>query len=115
MDGAIVKMDHSTMVRNVAEALVDIDALRVAFKRFQPGGGPYGERQLMRAIVDRLNRLSDYSGKAVTRRTPDVLIRCAWALEFKLARPFGDNGKQAENWSVNLLHPYPGNVSVVGD
>src|SRR6058998_405930 len=29
--------------------------------------------------------------------------------------PFGDNGKEAENWSVNLLHPYEGNVSTIGD
>ena len=36
-------------------------------------------------------------------------------MEFKIARPFGDNGKEAENWSVNLLHPYEGNVSVIGD
>jgi hypothetical protein len=36
-------------------------------------------------------------------------------LEFKLARPFGDNGNEAENWSVNLLHPYEGNVSLIGD
>ena len=36
-------------------------------------------------------------------------------LEIKLARPFGDNGKVAENWSVNLLHPYPGNMSLLGD
>ena len=50
-----------------------------------------------------------------TRRTPDLLITGAWALEFKLARPFGDNGKQAEDWSVNLLHPYAGNVSLLGD
>ena len=34
---------------------------------------------------------------------------------FKIARPFGDNGKEAENWSVNLLHPYRGNVSTIGD
>jgi len=27
----------------------------------------------------------------------------------------GDNGKLAENWSVNLLHPYEGNVSAIGD
>ena len=30
-------------------------------------------------------------------------------------RPFGDNGKEAENWSVNMLHPYPGHVSLLGD
>ena len=28
---------------------------------------------------------------------------------------FGDNGQEAENWSVNLLHRYEGNVSSVGD
>jgi len=36
-------------------------------------------------------------------------------MEFKITRPFGDNDKEAENWSVNLLHPYPGNVSTIGD
>jgi hypothetical protein len=30
-------------------------------------------------------------------------------------RPFGDNGKEAENWSVNVLHPYRGNTSSLGD
>ncbi len=38
-----------------------------------------------------------------------------WALEFKIARPFNDNGRKAENWSVNLLHPYEGNESLLGD
>ena len=36
-------------------------------------------------------------------------------IEFKLLRPFGDNAKEAEHWSENLLHPYPGNVSAIGD
>jgi hypothetical protein len=38
-----------------------------------------------------------------------------WAIEFKLLRPFGDNGAEAEHWSENALHPYPGNVSSIGD
>lgn len=42
---------------------------------------------------------------------PDVLVPNRWALEFKIVRPFGDNGIEAERWSQNLLHPYPGNVS----
>ncbi len=37
------------------------------------------------------------------------------AIEVKIARPYGDNDKEAEHWSVNLLHPYPGNVSAIGD
>ena len=44
-----------------------------------------------------------------------MLIPGEWAVEFKIARPFGDNGKQAEDWSVNLLHPYAGNTSAIGD
>jgi len=36
-------------------------------------------------------------------------------MEFKIARPFGDNGGTAENWSVNLLHPYRGSTSTIGD
>ena len=49
--------------------------------------GPYGEPQLMRAIVERLAEIPVYRGKAMTRRTPDVLIAGHWALEFKRARP----------------------------
>lgn len=108
-------MDLSQVVRDVADALVNIDSSGVPFRTFQLGVGPYGEPQLLRAVVAQLVRLDRYAGKVMTRRTPDVLIVGLWALEVKLARPFGDNGKQAENWSVNLLHPYEGNVSVIGD
>ena len=38
-----------------------------------------------------------------------------WALGFKVARPLGGNGREVKNWSVNLLHPYRGNVSLIGD
>lgn len=39
----------------------------------------------------------------------------SWAIEIKLARPFGDNGRPAERWSENLLYPYTGNTSCIGD
>jgi len=100
---------------DIADALVEIDATRVCFKAFQPGIGPYGEPQLVSALKQRLNQLALYKGLVITKRTPDLVIKGHWALEFKIARPFGDNGKQAENWSVNLLHPYEGNVSALGD
>ncbi len=105
----------STVVNDIADSIVAVDESRAPFKQFQPGVGPYGEPQLVRAIVERLNRAPVYAGRTRTKRCPDLLIEGAWALEIKLARPFGDNGKEAENWSVNLLHPYEGNVSVVGD
>ena len=115
LDRTNQRMDLAEVITDVADAIVAIDSAGVPFKQFQNGAGPYGEPQLMRAIVQRLSDLPRYRGKVATRRTPDVLIAEQWALEFKLARPFGDNGMQAENWSVNLLHPYAGNVSVIGD
>lgn len=55
-----------------------------------------------------------FSG-ARTKRLPDLLIPGRWALEFKIVRPFGDNGLPAEHWSENILHPYVGNTSSLGD
>jgi len=94
---------------------VSIDRSGQSFREFQPGVGPYGEPQLVRLIAGHLNGLPKYHAAVRTKRTPDLLIPNEWAIEFKLARPYGDNGKEAEDWSVNLLHPYPGNVSTVGD
>jgi hypothetical protein len=100
---------------DIADALVHIDACREPFRSFQPGVGPYGEPQVVKLIASHLNGMAKYNSGALSKRTPDLLIRDQWAIEFKIARPFGDNGMEAENWSVNLLHPYPGNVSTVGD
>jgi hypothetical protein len=108
-------MDLEHVVRDVASALMVVDGCGVPFKHFQRGVGPYGEPQLLAAVAWHLNTVPVYGGLVRTKRTPDLLIPGSWALEVKLARPFGDNGNEAENWSVNLLHPYPGNVSLVGD
>ena len=104
------------IVEEFAEALKVIDDSRAPFKNFQPGVGPYWEPQVTRKSLIYL--IDEYPKKykgAKTKRTPDVLIPNRWALEFKIVRPFGDNGKEAEHWSQNLLHPYAGNVSSIGD
>jgi len=103
------------VVTDVAAALIGVDRCGTPFKGFRLGVGPYGEPQLLRAVAKHLNTLPSYRGGVRTKRTPDLLISGQWALEFKLARPFWDNGKEAEDWSVNLLHPYTGNVSLIGD
>lgn len=105
-----------TLVEQLAQALRRIDSSGIPFKKFQPGVGPYGEPQVVKKAVEVLKELfpSQFTG-AETKRNPDVLIPGRWALEFKIVRPFGDNGKEAEHWSQNLLHPYPGNVSSIGD
>ena len=103
------------VISDIADALVVIDSSRIPYRNYQPGVGPYGEPQLLRKTAKILNSKDIYRGRVETRRKPDLFIRGSWAIEFKLARPFGDNGREAENWSVNLLHPYDGSQSTLGD
>lgn len=98
------------LVEDIAAGIRAIDRCGKPFKQFQPGVGPYGEPQLTKLIAA---YLADHCGNRYpgvkTCRVPDVIIPGMWALEFKIVRPFGDNGREAEHWSQNLLHPYPGN------
>jgi hypothetical protein len=110
----LIKIDlsYSDVIEIIAKILKDFDSEFPRFKKFKPGIGPYGEPQIVKIISKRISK----SGiMAKTRRCPDLEIGNEWAIEFKIARPFGDNGKEAENWSVNLLHPYSGNTSLIGD
>ena len=105
-------IQYSDIVSLIADILKEFDAERPVHKNFKPGIGPFGEPQLIREVA---KRLSSRGVAARTKRTPDLDIENVWAIEAKIVRPFGDNGRQAENWSVNLLHPYEGNTSLVGD
>lgn len=109
------KTDLPEIVRDIADAVFGVDQRGIPFRSFLPGVGPYGEPQLATLIADHLRSLAIYGDGVQTKRTPDLLIPLRWAIEIKLVRPFGNNGKEAENWSVNLLHPYEGNVSAIGD
>ncbi|HMD14517.1 MAG TPA: hypothetical protein VKI62_07830, partial [Bacteroidota bacterium] len=105
-------MQYNEIVNQIANDLKQFDSERPIHKQFQPGIGPFGEPQIVKVIAE---RLTQHGLKAATKRTPDLQIDNDWAIEFKIARPFGDNGNEAENWTVNLTHPYPGNVSLIGD
>jgi hypothetical protein len=109
-------MELSEFCELFADALVDADGRGLCHKTFQPGIGPFGESDAVRLALEYLQaRDPGRFGEAVIKRQPDLLIPGLWQLEFKLVRPFGDNGKLAENWSQNVLHPYPGNTSSLGD
>jgi len=105
-------MNYSDLVIAVADILKDVDNEKPIHKDFKPGIGPFGEPQIVSIIANELTRRNI---PARTRRTPDLELDNEWAMEFKILRPFGDNGNEAENWTVNLLHPYPGNASLIGD
>ena len=106
-------MELPTIVKLIADLLKQWDTFRPTHKHFRPGIGPFGEPQLVRKLLGDLMNQRSHSVR--TLRHPDLLMDDEWALEFKIARPYGDNGKVAENWSVNLLHPYEGNTSAIGD
>src|SRR5438067_12537524 len=104
------------LIDDIAGAVLAVDRCGIPFKQFQPGVGPYGEPQLTKLIAQHLGeRHGDRYPGIKTQRVPDVLVPKQWALEFKIVRPFGDNGIEAEHWSQNLLHPYSGNVSAISD
>jgi hypothetical protein len=87
-------MEIDSIVGAIAGALKQIDSSGVPFKDFQPGVGRYGEPQLVKLVAGYLNDLPHYAHSVKTMRTPDLLVRNQWALEIKIARPFGDNGNQ---------------------
>ena len=104
------------MIQDFADGLVAVDSARRVHKEFQPGIGPWGEANAIKAALEEMQRrhAALYS-EARVKRTPDLLIPGEWALEFKILRPYGDNDKLAEHWSENVLHPYEGNTSALGD
>lgn len=108
-------MIYLDLVRMIADILKGFDTEKPVHKTFQPGIGPFGEPQLVRKIAQ---RLTSKGKKAHVQRTPDVVVcdgQCILGIEFKTVRPFGDNGRKAEHWSVNVLHPYPSNGSLLAD
>jgi hypothetical protein len=115
------------IVSDFADAFKAVDEMRPQgssrTRTYRPGIGPLTEADAVNRALQHLKEgtRSSYYQDASPRRYPnsrqqcDLVIPEEWAIEFKLLRPFGDNGAQAEHWSENALHPYPGNVSSIGD
>lgn len=115
------------VVNDFADAFVAVDGARPQgtskTRTYRPGIGPLTEAdavgRALRQLQGELQRYDyrDASPKQYphSRQQCDLVVPGEWAIEFKLLRPFGDNGKEAEHWSENVLHPYAGNVSSIGD
>ena len=92
-------------------------------RTYRPGIGPLTEADAIKRALRYLQTEAQFPGYQdaspkqypSTRQQCDLVIPGEWVIEFKLLRPFGDNGREAEHWSENVLHPYPGNVSAIGD
>ena len=108
-------MELNALVKLISETLKEFDSTspRQVNKTFKAGIGPFGEPQLVKELCERLKQ-KGYACR--TARTPDLMFGTEeWAIEFKIVRPYGDNDKVAAHWSINLLYPYEGSTSTIGD
>lgn len=112
-------------VADFADALRAVDSAgpigRSSNREYRPGVGPLSERQAVRLAAAHLADADAVYVGIGSGRYPgssqecDLVVPAQWAIEVKLARPFGDNDRYADHWSENLLHPYAGNISAIGD
>jgi hypothetical protein len=122
-----VTLSLGDIVSDLADAFKAVDETRPQgaskTRTYRPGLGPLTEADAVNRALQHLKEgtRSSYYRDASSKRYPgsrqqcDLVIPDEWAIEFKLLRPFGDNGAEAEHWSENALHPYPGNISSIGD
>ena len=96
---------------------------------YQPGIGPHPETQAVDLMVNELRALAaaDYgttlhtnvSYRPASRRKCDLCIgngdSWEWALEIKMLRLMGDNGKPNDNMLMHILSPYPADRSALTD
>ena len=110
-------MELVEIVRLIADILKDFDSEHPVHNGYSPGIGPFTEPLLVSQIA---LRLTSQGIPARTTETPadiDMDVQGTWALEFKTVRPYRNDDKPApaEHWSQNLLHPYEGSTSLMGD
>jgi hypothetical protein len=96
-------------------------------RAYQPGIGPHTEAQTIRLVNDELVTLHQaYAARAFDVPYPNASRqRCDWclgsppswdwAIEAKLLRLFGDNGKLNDNMLMHILSPYPAHRSALTD
>jgi hypothetical protein len=96
--------------------------------RFQPGIGPHSEEDTVKLVMKEL-AASNPRGYAeyacgvpypgVSRQKCDVCLGIApnwkWAIEVKMLRFLGDNGKDNDNMLMHILSPYARHRSALTD
>jgi hypothetical protein len=94
---------------------------------YQAGIGPHTEGQTIGLVMTELVALDTaYAAHALDVPYPEVLRqRCDWclgsalswdwAIEVKMLRLFGDNGKLNDNMLMHVLSPYPAHRSALTD
>jgi hypothetical protein len=123
------------LVEDFAEGMKAADAkapvaVNVRSKEaFRPGIGPHSEARTVELVADQMRALhaARYSGRVstsvpypdITRQKCDLCVGAApnwdWAIEVKMLRMLGDNGKLNDNILMHILSPYPEHRSALTD
>jgi hypothetical protein len=95
---------------------------------FSPGLGPHTEAQTISLVLRELSGRSGYYATSVYREVPypeSPRSKCdlcfggapdfSWAIEVKMLRLMGDNGKPNDNILMHILSPYPAHRSALTD
>lgn len=120
-------MELPEFVAAFATAVQEVDAAapRQPGKKFREGFGPLGEDFGVDLVVGVLKRRDAARFGSIRVQVPypnqrkklDISIGSpqSWAIEVKMARARGDNGKPDEYYLKDLLSPYREDNGVVGD
>lgn len=124
------RLDLDSIVPDFAAGLKAADALRPqaisqrSGKAHQPGIGPHAENSVVRLTLAEMRRLRpSYYDEAGPAQYPGSRLQCdlgighplEWAIEVKMARAFGDNGRLDDTYVTDVLSPYESDHSALGD
>jgi hypothetical protein len=129
-----VTVDLATLVADFACGIALADRRRPQARKsrtgaiFQPGIGPHSEAETVRLVMAELRTLSPDRYGAYTLGVPypeaprqqcDLCLgtgpEWAWAIEVKMLRFLGDNGKLNDNILMHILSPYAEHRSALTD
>lgn len=114
------------LVWDFASGIEKADALRPACvsasgRAYSPGIGPHTESRTIELVLEQL-AWHDHSVPrtsvpypCASRQKCDLVLEGEWAVEVKMLRFLGDNGKPNDNILMHILSPYPAHRSALTD
>ena len=130
-----MSLELEQLVSDIGAAIRRIDSRRPQASNartgaaYQPGIGPHPETQAVALIVAELSSINperyarqlytDIPYQGLSRQKCDLCCGTPgnfdWAVEIKMLRLMGDNGKPNDNMLMHILSPYPADRSALTD
>jgi hypothetical protein len=113
-----------TFVEDFSSAIAAVDARRPVWRSYQPGIGPHPEQATLQLVAREIAQWRPEYGSpdlevdypTDRRKECDLVFsNPPWAIEAKLFRLMGDNGKPNDNMLTHILSPYPTHRSALTD